>query len=116
MAIVDSNVWFFDNGVSKHVTSHKGLFSSLNLALVGSTIMCANKSSYLVKGVGKIFLVVANGSTFMLTDELYVPWIKKNLLSIFAIAKFVLVVKFVDDRFIVHDLNNAAIIVAFGSL
>ena len=43
-------------------------------------------------------LTAANGSTFTLSDALYVPGIKKNLLSVFALAKIGLVVKFVDDR------------------
>ena len=35
--------------------------------------MCANDSSYPVKGIGKIQLVAANGSTFVLVDVLFVP-------------------------------------------
>ena len=41
---------------------------------------------------------------------------KKNLLSISALARVGLVVKFVDDKYTVHDLSNDDTIVASGSL
>ena len=78
--------------------------------------MCANNSSYPIKGVGNIVLVVANGSTFTLLDALYVPGIKKNLLSVSTLAKAGLVVKFGDDRCTIHDLSDGDVIVASGSL
>lgn len=56
-----------------------------------------------VKGVGKIVLTAANGGAFTLSDVLWVPEIKKNLLSMSAIARGGLMVKFWDDRFSVHD-------------
>ena len=56
-------------------------------------------------------LNAANGSTFTLYDALYVPGIKQNLLSL---ANIGLVVKFVDDRCIVHDLSYGDIIIASG--
>ena len=49
--------------------------------------------------------VGVNGSSFTFVDALYVPGIKKNLLSVSALARLVLVVKFVDNRCTVHDLS-----------
>ncbi|MCO5594179.1 hypothetical protein L7F22_048203 [Adiantum nelumboides] len=69
-----------------------------------------------VQGVGKIVLTAANNSSFTLVDALYVPGIKKNLLSISALARLGLVVKFVDDRCTVHDLNFGDEIVDSGIL
>ena len=69
-----------------------------------------------VTGVDTIVLTVVNGSAFTLKDALYVPGIKKNLLSVFALTRFGLIVKFVDDRCTVHDLSFGDTIVAFGSL
>ena len=60
--------------------------------------------------------IATNGSTFTSSDVLYVPGIKKNLLSISALAKIGLVVKFVDDRCTVHDLSNGDSIITSGSL
>ena len=116
MSAVDSDVWYFDSGATKHITSQHSLFTSLEFAPKGNTITCANNSSYPIEGVGQIVLNTANGSTFTLYDVLYVPGIKKNLLSVFALAKIGLVVKFVDDRCTVHDLSYGDIIVASGTL
>ena len=56
------------------------------------------------------------GDAFILKDALYVPGIKKNLLSVFALARVGLVVKFVDDRCTIHDLSDGNTIVASGLL
>ena len=56
--------------------------------------MCANDSSHTIKEIGKMQLVAANGSIFVLLDVLFVPGIKKNLLSVSALARNGLVVKF----------------------
>ncbi|KAH7421779.1 hypothetical protein KP509_13G075100 [Ceratopteris richardii] len=62
-------------------------------------------------GVVKIVLTIVDGSSFTLSDAsdaLFVRGIKKNLLSVSALAKIGLVVKFVDDRCTIHDLSNGA--------
>ncbi len=112
----DSYVWYFDSGATKHITSHRDMFTSLEAVPTGNTVTCANNASYPVKGVGKIVLTAANGSSFTLVDALYVPGIKKNLLSVSALARLGLVVKFVDDRCTVHDLTFGDTIIASGTL
>ena len=96
MSIVDSHVWYFHSGASKHITLQCDMFTSLDSTSIGNSVTCADKSSYLEKGVGKIVLDVSNGGSFILHDALYVPGIKKNLLLVSALAKVGLVVKFVD--------------------
>ena len=113
ISVVDFDVWYFDSGDTKHITSHCSLFTSLEFSPKGNTILCA---SYPIEGVGQIVLNAANGSTFALYDALYVPRIKKNLLSISALSKIGLVVKFVDDKCTIHDLSYGDIIVASGTL
>ncbi|MCO5556545.1 hypothetical protein L7F22_010094 [Adiantum nelumboides] len=110
--VVDSHVWYFDNGATKHITSHRDLFTSLESVPHGNSVTCANNASYLVQGVGKIVLTATNGSSFTLVDALYVLGIKKNLLSVYALARLGVVVKFMDDRCIVHDLSFGDEIVA----
>lgn len=116
MSVVDLDVWYFDSGATKHITLQHNFFTSLNSAPIGNTVSCTNNSSYPIKGVGQIVLIAADGSTFTLTDTLYVLGIKKNLLSIFALAKIGLLVKFMDDRCIVHDLSYGDSIIASGLL
>ena len=53
MTVVDMDVLYFDNGAIKHITSHSDLFSFLETISVGNSVMCANDSSYPIKGIGK---------------------------------------------------------------
>jgi len=68
----DSHVWYFDSGATKHITSHRDLFTSLEFVPHGNTVTYANNASYPVQGVGKIVRsTAANGSSFTLVDALY---------------------------------------------
>lgn len=49
-------------------------------------------------------------------DAMYVPGIKKNLLSVSVLGKLDLVVKFVDDKCTIHDLSTSDTILASGLL
>ena len=79
---VDSDVWYFDRSATKHITSHHDMFTCFEVVPNENTVTCANNASYPVKGIGKIVLTTINGISFTLSDALYVPGIKKNLLSV----------------------------------
>ena len=53
MTTIDMDVWYFDSGANKDITSHPDFFPSLQIAPIRSTLMCANKSSYPLKGIEK---------------------------------------------------------------
>ncbi|MCO5572729.1 hypothetical protein L7F22_026488 [Adiantum nelumboides] len=95
-------IWYFDNGASRHITSRKDLFCSLDAAPAGKKVTCANNASYPIKGVGKILITISDGSNLCLPDVLYVPGIKKYLLSVSSLAKNGLRVIFEDDRCIIQ--------------
>lgn len=84
-------------------------------ALAGNIVTCVDNSLYPIKGVGIIVLTIAM-VVLSPRDALYVPRIKKNLLSVSVLTRCGLVVIFVDDKYIVHDLNSGDTIVVFGSL
>ena len=97
----------------------RSAISSLHWSLpvpIGNNVTCTNNSSYPIMGVCKIIMTTANGSSFTLPYTLFVLGIKKKLLSVLALAKIVLVVKFVDDRCTVHDLSNGDVMIASGVL
>ena len=56
MSVVDMDVWYFDSGATKHIISQRSFFTLIEFSPTGNTVTCANNSSYLVKGVGKIVL------------------------------------------------------------
>ena len=41
MSIVDSHVWYFDSGATKHITSQCDMFISLESALIGNIVTCS---------------------------------------------------------------------------
>ncbi|MCO5581796.1 hypothetical protein L7F22_035685 [Adiantum nelumboides] len=87
-------IWYFDSGASKHITSRKDLFCSLDAAPTGKKVTCVNNASYPIKGIG----------------------IKKNLLSVSSLAKNGLRVIFEDDRCIVRDRENGYSLITTGTL
>ncbi|MCO5594799.1 hypothetical protein L7F22_048833 [Adiantum nelumboides] len=107
-------IWYFDSGASRHITSRKDLFSSLDAAPAGKKVTCANNASYPIKDVGKILITISDGSDLCLPDVLYVPRIKKNLLSVSSLAKNGLRVIFEDDRCIVRDRENGYSLITTG--
>ncbi|MCO5597384.1 hypothetical protein L7F22_051460 [Adiantum nelumboides] len=109
-------IWYFDSGASRHITSRKDLFCSLDAAPAGKKMTCANNASYPIKGVGKILITISDGSDLCLPDVLYVPGIKKNLLSVSSLAKNGLRVIFEDDRCIVRDRENGYSLITTGTL
>ncbi|MCO5594535.1 hypothetical protein L7F22_048567 [Adiantum nelumboides] len=109
-------IWYFDSGASRHITSRKDLFSSLDAAPAGKKVTCANNASYPIKGVGKILITISDGSDLCLPDVFYVPGIKKNLLSVSSLAKNGLRVIFEDDRCIVRDRENGYSLITTGTL
>ncbi|MCO5601069.1 hypothetical protein L7F22_055186 [Adiantum nelumboides] len=109
-------IWYFDSGASRHITSRKDLFCSLDAAPTGKKVTCANNASYPIKGVGKILITISDGSDLCLPDVLYVPGIKKNLLSVSSLAKNGLRVIFEDDRCIVRDQENGYSLITTGTL
>ncbi|MCO5548009.1 hypothetical protein L7F22_001465 [Adiantum nelumboides] len=109
-------IWYFDSGASRHITSRKDLFCSLDAAPAGKKVTCANNASYPIRGVGKILITISDGSDLCLPDVLYVPGIKKNLLSVSSLAKNGLWVIFEDDRCIVRDRENGYSLITTGTL
>ncbi|MCO5581576.1 hypothetical protein L7F22_035464 [Adiantum nelumboides] len=91
-------------------------FVSLDTAATGKKVTCENNASYPIKGIGKILITISDGSDLCLPDVLYVPGIKKNLLSVSSLAKNGLRVIFEDDRCIVKDQENGYSLITTGML
>ena len=74
----DENVWVIDNGASKHMAGECSQLETLSKG----TIELGDNKSYLVKGIGSTSLELESGGSIHLNNILYVPGLKKNLLSI----------------------------------
>ena len=61
-------------------------------------------------------LTSSNGNSFKLVDALYVLRIKINLLLAFIPTRIDFIIKFVDDKCVVHNLSFSGTIMASCSL
>eukprot|EP00253_Pinus_taeda_P022816 PITA_22816 len=75
-------VWYLDSGASFHMTSDKNLFSALEEKDLKMHIEMGDVGRYSVLGVGTIAFQRKHGAPLTLTDVMYVPGLKKNLVSV----------------------------------
>ncbi|KAL0423341.1 UNVERIFIED_CONTAM: hypothetical protein Sradi_0868900 [Sesamum radiatum] len=73
--------WILDTGASKHFYSNKELFQDFQEAHDGECVFMDNSTTAGVLGKGKIFLKLTSGKTLALIDVLYVPSLRRNLIS-----------------------------------
>lgn len=84
LAESSSNEWFIDSGASKHVTGQKSLLSDLD-SNCRSKISTAGGHTLNVAGKESVEVSTPSGG-IQIDNVLYVPGIRKNLLSVGSIA------------------------------
>eukprot|EP00253_Pinus_taeda_P016039 PITA_16039 len=75
-------VWYLDSGASFHMTGDKNLFNSLGEKDLKMHIDMGDDGRYSVSRVGMVALQREHGASVTLTDVMYVPGLKKNLVSV----------------------------------
>lgn len=73
-----------DSGASRYFTGYKEALSNLIEKDTNFKIIVGHNATYSVKGVGNVTLQLNQGNTIQLQEVLYVPDLKKNLVSISA--------------------------------
>jgi len=90
--------WHIDSGASRHFIKYKEALSSLiNKETIMETIL-GDDATYPGKGVGNATLQLNEGSMIHLRESLYVPDLKKNLVSISAMEVKGFKVAFIDGK------------------
>lgn len=74
--------WLIDCGSSRHFTRYKEALSNLVEKKTNLKIILGDNSTYPVRGIGTITLLLNQGQTIHLQEVLYVPDLKNNLVSI----------------------------------
>ena len=86
---IGKNVWIIDSGATSHMCNDKELFTSMEESR--GSIEVANGEQVLIEGKGIITIKVLDKSNRMfplhLENVLYVPKMRKNLMSIMSITK-----------------------------
>ncbi|PON88964.1 hypothetical protein TorRG33x02_151930, partial [Trema orientale] len=73
--------WWIDTGASRHVCSDKGLFTTFEPVENGEKLFMGNSATSEVQGLGKVVLKMTSGKELTLNNVMYVPDIRKNLVS-----------------------------------
>lgn len=74
--------WWMDSGATRHVCANNELFSSFAQAQVEEMIYMANSATAKVEGTGKICLKMTSRKVLTLNNVLYVPELRRNLISV----------------------------------
>ncbi|KAD7117163.1 hypothetical protein E3N88_04431 [Mikania micrantha] len=77
----DDIAWWVDSGATSHVCKDLRWFKDFQPIEDGSVIKMGNVATEPIKGLGKVKLVFTSGKCLCLDNVLYVPGIRKNLLS-----------------------------------
>nr|KAJ0207190.1 hypothetical protein LSAT_V11C500269530 [Lactuca sativa] len=81
-AKVDDNVaWWVDSGATSHVCKDLYWFKDFQLSDDGSVVKMENVATKPNKGIGSVLLTFTSGKCLYLNNVLYVPGIRKNLVS-----------------------------------
>ncbi|KAK9033709.1 hypothetical protein V6N11_049894 [Hibiscus sabdariffa] len=81
--LVDSNPreWWLDTGATRHICSDENSFAELIPSDDGEKLYMGNATTSKIKGKGTVILKMTSGKELKLQNVLYVPDIRKNLVS-----------------------------------
>ena len=77
------NDWLIDSGASKHMTGFKESFVKLSEHESPHKVKVGDDYQYPIKGSGESSYKLDSGKSMTMKDVLFLPGIKKNLLSIY---------------------------------
>ena len=80
-----SKDWLIDSGASKHMTGFKESFEKLSEHNSPHKVKLGDDYQYPIKGSGESSYKLDSGKSMKMKDVLFVPGLKKNLLSISAL-------------------------------
>ncbi|PKI75353.1 hypothetical protein CRG98_004237 [Punica granatum] len=72
--------WWLNIGATRHVCSNRDMFTMLE-PVTGERIYMENSAHSAIEGQGKVILKMTSGNELTLNNVLYVPEIRKNLVS-----------------------------------
>jgi hypothetical protein len=90
------DTWLIDSGASKHMKVQKNTLSILIEKDFPQKVSLGDDYQYLIKGMGEANYKLDSGTPMRMKDVLFVPGLKKNLLSISALDMKVFRVAFID--------------------
>ena len=95
-----SNDWLIDSGASKHMTGFKESFVKLLEHESPHKVKLGDDYQYPIKGSGESSYKLDSGNSMTMKEVLFVPRLKKNILSISTLDARGLRVSFIDGQVI----------------
>jgi hypothetical protein len=71
-----------DSGASKHMTGYKEILSDFEKKYFANQVELGDDKCYNIEGLGSISFRLESGARLHIDEVLYVPRLKKNLLSV----------------------------------
>ena len=93
-----SNDWLIESGASKHMTGFKEYSMKLSEHESPHKVKLGYDYQYPIKGSGESFYKLDSGKSMTMKEVLFVPGLKKNLLSISALDEKGIRVAFIDGQ------------------
>ncbi|XP_074570564.1 uncharacterized protein LOC141827228 [Curcuma longa] len=90
--------WWIDTGATKHVCCNKELLHDFEEVKDGDKLYMGNSATSEIKGRGKVVLKMTSGKDLTLNNVLYVPEVRKNLVSGSLLSKHGFRIVFESDR------------------
>ena len=101
-----NDTWLVDSGASKHMTGYKDYLTDLIKKESHQKVKLGDDYQCPIKGVGEASYKLESGKQLKMKDVLYVPGLKKNLLSISGLDKKGFRVAFVDGQVLMWPKGN----------
>nr|GEV41275.1 retrotransposon protein, putative, Ty1-copia subclass [Tanacetum cinerariifolium] len=95
--------WWVDTGATRHVCADKSMFYSFRAVDNGEKLYMGNSATADIKGEGDVILKMTFEKELKLTNVLYVPEVRKNLVSGWLLNKFGFRLVFESDKFVLSN-------------
>lgn len=93
----NKNAWIINSGASRHITGFRDKFESFS-EYTSKEVTIGDNSTHPIKGIGSCFIHLNSSITLQLNNVLYVPGIKRNLVSISGLFDQGYRITFQEDR------------------
>ncbi|KAJ7538885.1 hypothetical protein O6H91_11G067400 [Diphasiastrum complanatum] len=103
---ISEDCWYIDSGATQHMTPHREWFTQFEDSGVNAHVKLGDNSSYDIKGRGTVRVHLPSGDIGEIKNVLYVPSLKKNLLSVSAITKQNMKVDYDDQKCLIKNKNK----------
>jgi uncharacterized protein YjhX (UPF0386 family) len=111
---IEDDMWIIDSGASRHMTGDQARLSNLNEKNTSYKVRLGDKTTYPVEGFGQASIKMKTCNYVHLSNALYVPGLKKNLVSISCLEDKGNIIAFVDVKVLSwhkdSNIENARVI------